>query len=50
MFARTKVRPRDVMREFLAGERPEDVAEDYGLTLDEVYAAIRVLSGHRDAA
>lgn len=50
VFARTKVRPRDAMREFLAGERPEDVAEDYGLTLDEVYAAIRVLSGHRDAA
>ena len=40
----------DVMRQVLAGEKPEDIASDYDLTEDEVLAAIRVLSGHRDAA
>lgn len=50
VFERTKVRPKDVMRQFLAGEKPEDIASDYDLTEDEVLAAIRVLSGHRDAA
>jgi uncharacterized protein (DUF433 family) len=49
VFERTKVRTKDVMRQFLAGERPEDIAEDYDLTEDEVLAAIRVLS-RRDAA
>jgi len=50
VFERTKVRTKDVMRQFLVGERPEDIASDYDLTEDEVLAAIRVLSGHRDAA
>lgn len=50
VFERTKVRTKDVMRQFLAGERPEDIASDYDLTEDEVLAAIRVLSGYRDAA
>jgi uncharacterized protein (DUF433 family) len=50
VFVRTKVRTKDVMRQFLAGEKPEDIASDYDLTEDEVLAAIRVLSGHRDAA
>jgi uncharacterized protein (DUF433 family) len=50
VFERTKVRTKDVMRQFLAGEKPEDIASDYDLTEDEVLAAIRVLSGHRDAA
>jgi len=50
VFERTKVRPKDVMRQFLTGEDPADIADDYDLTVDEVYAAIRVLSGHRDAA
>ena len=50
VFERTKVRTKDVMRQFLAGERPEDIASDYGLTEDEVLAAVRVLSGYRGAA
>ncbi|MGH3872009.1 MAG: DUF433 domain-containing protein [Pseudonocardiaceae bacterium] len=50
VFERTKVRTKDVMRQFLAGEKPEDIASDYDLTEDEVLAAIRVLSGYRDAA
>jgi uncharacterized protein (DUF433 family) len=50
VFERTKVRTKDVMRQFLAGEKPEDIASAYDLTEDEVLAAIRVLSGHRDAA
>ncbi len=49
VFERTKVRTKDVMRQFLAGERPEDIAADYDLTEAEVLAAIRVLS-RRDAA
>jgi uncharacterized protein (DUF433 family) len=36
------------MWQFFAGESPEDIAEDYGLTEDEVLAAIRVPS-RRDA-
>jgi uncharacterized protein (DUF433 family) len=44
VFERTKVRTKDVMRQFLAGERPEDIAADYELTEDEVLAVIRVLS------
>lgn len=44
VFERTKVHTKDVVRQFLAGERPEDIAEDYDLTEDEVLAAIRVLS------
>jgi uncharacterized protein (DUF433 family) len=50
VFERTKVRTKDVMRQFLTGERPEDIASDYDLTEDEMLAVIRVLSGHRDAA
>ncbi|MGH3930318.1 MAG: DUF433 domain-containing protein, partial [Pseudonocardiaceae bacterium] len=50
VFERTKVHTKDIMRQFLAGGRPEDIASDYDLTEDEVLAVIRVLSGHRDAA
>jgi uncharacterized protein (DUF433 family) len=50
VFERTNVRPKDVIRQFLTGEDPADIADDYGLTVDEVYAAIRVLSWHQDAA
>jgi uncharacterized protein (DUF433 family) len=45
VFARTKVRVVDVVRQFLAGEPPDDIAADYSLTRGEVDAAVRVLVG-----
>jgi len=50
VFAPTKARVVDVVREFLAGESPDDIAYDYGLDRAEVDAAVRVLGAERAAA
>jgi uncharacterized protein (DUF433 family) len=44
VFARTKVRVADVLRQHLAGEPPAAVAHDYGLWPAEVHAVLRVLA------
>jgi uncharacterized protein (DUF433 family) len=52
VFAATKVRVADVVRQFAAGEDPEDIALDYGLRRQDVDAAVAVLGapGGRAAA
>ena len=44
VFVRTKVRVVDVVRQYLAGEPPESIAEDYDLAPGEVRAAVSVLA------
>jgi uncharacterized protein (DUF433 family) len=50
VFARTKVRVVDVLRLVAAGEAPEDVAGDYGLSFVELSAAVQLLGGSMQKA
>lgn len=43
VFAATKARVSDVVRQFAAGEPHAEIAADYGLTSDDVAAAVAVL-------
>ncbi len=47
VFAATKVRVADVVRQFVAGEPTDEIADDYGLRPDEVDAAVTVLGATR---
>lgn len=50
VFAATKARVVDVVRQFMAGERLADIADDYGLHRDDVAAAVAVLGVERAVA
>jgi len=50
VFAATKIRVSDVVRQFVAGEPTDQIADDYGLSPGEVDAVVAVLGVERAVA